>query len=136
MDSLTDDDLALVEAARARLAPRRLSPTVEVAGVAAALRTAGGAVHLGVCIDAASGIGFCAEHGAIAAMVTAGESRIETIVAVDWDGSILSPCGRCREFVVQIDPGNAATRVILAGGVAPMHDLLPHHWLMDRTPGR
>jgi len=136
MDPLTDDDRALIEAARARLAPRRLSPTVEVGGVASALRTAGVAVHLGVCIDAASGIGFCAEHGAIAAMITAGESRIETIVAVDWDGSILSPCGRCRELVVQVDPDNAATRIILAGGVAPMQDLLPHHWLMHRPPVR
>lgn len=130
---MTPDD-ALIAAARAVLNPRRLSPTVEVAGVGAALRTASGQVFTGVCIDAASGIGFCAEHGAVAAMITAGESRIDTIVAVDWDGSILPPCGRCRELVVQVDPGNAATRVILPGAVRPMRDLLPDHWLLDR-PG-
>ena len=54
----------------------------------------------------------------MAAMITGGESRIESIVAVDWDGSILSPCGRCRELVVQVDDGNAETRVILRGGRA------------------
>ena len=53
------DDAALIAAARAVLNPRRLSPTVEVAGVGAALVTASGAVYRGVCIDAACGIGFC-----------------------------------------------------------------------------
>jgi cytidine deaminase len=130
--TIDDADQALIAAARAVLAPRRLSPTVEVAGVGAALITDGGQVFTGVCIDAASGIGFCAEHAAVAAMITAGHSRIATIVAVDWDGSILQPCGRCRELVVQVDPGNADTHVILPGGVRLMRDLLPDHWLMDR----
>ena len=123
-------DEALIAAARSVLNPRRLSPTVEVAGVGAALRTASGAVYLGVCIDAASGIGFCAEHSAIAAMITAGEPRIDAIVAVDRDGTILPPCGRCREFIAQVDPGNADTRVILAKGVRALRDLLPDHWLI------
>ena len=123
-------DQALIAAARSVLNPRRLSPTVEVAGVGAALRTASGAIYLGVCIDAASGIGFCAEHSAIAAMITAGEQRIVTIVAVDWDGTVLPPCGRCREFIAQVDPGNADTRVILARGVRALRDLLPDHWLI------
>lgn len=129
---MEEADAALIAAARAVLAPRRLSPVVEVAGVGAALRTATGRIFRGVCIDAASGIGFCAEHAAVAAMITEGESRIEAIVAVDWDGTVLQPCGRCRELVVQIDPGNAQTRVILPSGARPMADLLPDHWLVGR----
>lgn len=125
------DDI-LLAAARAVVNPRRLSKTVEVGGVGAALRAGSGAIFSGVCIDAASGIGFCAEHGAVAAMITAGESRILDIVAVDRDGTVLQPCGRCRELVVQIDDGNAATRVILPGGARPMAELLPDHWLLDR----
>jgi cytidine deaminase len=123
-------DLDLITAARAVLNPRRLTRSVEVAGVGSALRTASGAIYVGVCIDAACGIGFCAEHAAVAAMITAGETRIMDIVAVDWDGSILPPCGRCRELVVQVDDGNADTRVILPGGVKPMRALLPDHWLV------
>jgi cytidine deaminase len=123
-------DLDLIAAARAVLNPRRLTRSVEVAGVGAALRTASGAIYVGVCIDAQCGIGFCAEHAAVAAMITAGESRIMDIVAVDWDGSILPPCGRCRELVVQVDDGNAETRVILSGGVKPMRALMPDHWLL------
>ena len=123
-----DEDL--VAAARAVLNPRILSEHAEAGGVGAALLTESGAVYRGVCIDAACGIGFCAEHSAIAAMITAGESRIVTMVAVDWDGTILPPCGRCRELVVQVDDGNAATRVILPGGVKTIRQLLPDHWLM------
>jgi cytidine deaminase len=43
-------------------------------------------------------MGFCAEHAAIASMLTAGESKIMTIVAVNCEGAILPPCGRCREL--------------------------------------
>jgi cytidine deaminase len=123
---------ALLAAARAVLAPRRLSPTVEVAGVGAALLTITCRIYTGVCIEAASGIGFCAEHAAAAVMVIAGESRVVAMVAVDWDGSVLSPCGRCRELIGQPDPGNAATEVLLPGKTATLRALLPDHWLMDR----
>ena len=134
MDALTADDAALIAAAQATLAPRDLSPTLSAGGVAAALRTVGGTVWRGVCIDAACSIGFCAEHAAIAAMVTALESRIDTIVAVAEDGRILPPCGRCRELILQVDPGNAATRVILPGGVTRAGALMPDHWLAP-VPG-
>ena len=122
-------DAELLAQALAVARPRVLSPTVEVASVGAALLTAGGTVHAGVCIDAACGIGFCAEHAAIAAMVTAGESRVATIVAVDAAGTVLPPCGRCRELIGQIDPGNAGTRVLLPGGRAvPLSALMPEPW--------
>ena len=127
-----EQSVSLLAAARAVLNPRRLSPTVEVGGVGAALLAPSGRIYTGVCIDAASGIGFCAEHAAAAAMVTAGESRVLAMVAVDWDGSVLQPCGRCRELIVQLDVGNAETEVILPGKTVPMRQLLPDHWLLDR----
>ena len=127
-------DADLIIRARALLNPRRLSPTVEVAGVGCALMTETGDVYLGVCIEAAGGIGFCAEHAAVASMITGGQSRIRTIVAVDWDGTILAPCGRCRELICQIDEQNAETRVLLPEGrVANIRQLLPDHWLLDRV---
>lgn len=86
-------DVDLISRANAVLKPRRLSSSVEVGTVACALVTATGAVHVGVCIDAACGISFCAEHSAIASMVTQGESHIDTLVAVGSDGKILPPCG-------------------------------------------
>ena len=74
------------------------------------------------------GIGFCAEHAAIGAMITAGESRIAQIVAVCEGDIVLPPCGRCREFMYQIDSANLGeTEVILgAENVVKLKDLLPH----------
>jgi cytidine deaminase len=126
--AITDADLIL--RATALLNPRRLSKTVGVGDVACALVTASGAVHVGVCIVASCGIGFCAEHAAIASMVTHGESRIHTIVAVDRNGKPLSPCGRCRELIAQIDAENVETRILLPGDkVMTLRQLLPDHWL-------
>ena len=93
---------ALVRAAEETLNPRALSDSAEAGSVAAALVTDRGNVYRGVCIDTPCSMGFCAEHAAIAAMVTAGESRIEKIVAVCADTGIVAPCGRCREFMYQI----------------------------------
>src|SRR5262249_22640127 len=78
--------------------------------VACTLITDAGNAYSGVCIDTSSGTGFCAEHAAIAAMVTAREYRIAKIVAV-WRSPegmlhVVPPCGRCREFIRQIDPFN------------------------------
>ena len=95
--------------------------------VGCALLAANGEVYLGVCIDVSCGIGFCAEHSAIAAMVTAGEHRITRIVAVKGLGEVIPPCGRCREFMHQLDEGNKGTEVLLAvDRVLSLRDLLPH----------
>jgi cytidine deaminase len=124
-------DIDLISRATALLKPRRLSSTVEVASVGCALVTSTGAVHVGVCIDAACGIGFCAEHAAIASMITHGESHIHTIVAVGSGGrGALPPCGRCRELICQVDPRNIETRILLPEGkVTALSHLLPDHWL-------
>ena len=117
----------LYRAALEVLNPRLISENVEAGGVAAALVTDQGNVYRGVCIDTACSMGFCAEHAAIAAMITAGESRVEKIVAVDWDKKILPPCGRCREFLMQL--GNPDALVLVAENTAvKVRDLLPFYW--------
>lgn len=122
--------------AKSVLNPRRLSETAEAGGVGAALLTASGQVYTGVCIDTACSMGFCAEHAAAAAMITAGESRVLKMVAVDWDGSILPPCGRCREFISQLDDGNLHTEVMVAADVIlTLRELLPYDW-RQKAQGR
>jgi len=126
---MTDTDL--IRRAAALVRPRRLGPTVEVSSVAAALLGADGSVYSGVCIDAACGVGVCAEHAAAAALITAGQSRVATMVAVRKAGEIVPPCGRCRELIWQIDPGNAETGVLLSPNRAvPLQSLLPDWWLV------
>ena len=119
----------LIEMAAGVLNPRRVGDRL-FGDVACALVTDAGSGYVGVCIDTGSGTGFCAEHAAIAAMVTSGEYRIDRIVAVWRDDSgllyVLPPCGRCREFIRQIDEGNLETDVILGKDeVSKLKDLLP-----------
>ena len=119
----------LYERAKAVLAPRRLSPWAESGGVGAAILTTDGSVYLGVCIDTACSMGFCAEHAAAAAMITAGEQVIDKIVAVNWDGKVLPPCGRCREFLSQLAEENRNARVLVKEGVVvTLEQLLPWDW--------
>ena len=125
-------DNELYQKAKDTLNPRKLSSLADAGGVASALVTEQGNIYVGVCIDTSSSMGFCAEHNAIGNMVTSGESKIVTIVAVNWDGQILAPCGRCREFIYQMNPANAKTRVLLSGErVATLEQLLPEHWAQD-----
>lgn len=119
----------LYNRAKSVINPRRLSDEAEAGGVGAALLTDDGSVYTGVCIDTACSMGFCAEHAAAAAMVTAGKNRVVKMIAVDWDGSILPPCGRCREFISQLHPENRGAEVMVADAtVVTLRDLLPHYW--------
>jgi cytidine deaminase len=119
----------LYERAKAVLNPRKLSEYAEAGGVGAAILSEGGNVYTGVCIDTACSMGFCAEHAAAAAMITAGQNRVLKMVAVDWDGSILPPCGRCREFISQLHDENIKAEVMVAEGrVVTLEQLLPYNW--------
>ena len=129
MPSVSSDEL--IAAAESVLHPHRVGDRL-FGNVGSTLITDAGNLYSGVCIDTGSGTGFCAEHAAIAAMVTAREYRIARIVAV-WRSDadelhVLPPCGRCREFIRQIDYGNIDTEVVLGRTTsAPLRDLLPFH---------
>ncbi|GGT01057.1 cytidine deaminase family protein [Streptomyces chromofuscus] len=124
---MPNDDL--IAAAQAVLNPHRVGDRL-FGDVGSTLITDAGNLYSGVCIDTGSGTGFCAEHAAIAAMVTAREYRIAKVVAV-WRNDegvlhVLPPCGRCREFMRQIDPANLDSEVVLGRRrTARLRDLLP-----------
>lgn len=106
-----------------------------VGDVGCALETDKGNIFVGVCIDTYSGMGFCAEHSAIAAMVTAGEYKIKKLVGV-WKNEkgeviVLPPCGRCREFIRAIDEHNLETDIIMKDGIVKLKELLPHYKWFD-----
>lgn len=128
---MTNDEL--IRRAAAVLRPHEGAGGVTFGTVAATLVTDRGNAYDGVCIDTSCGTGFCAEHSAIAAMVTAGEYRITRIVAVgrsERDGGVrvMPPCGRCREFIRQIDETNLDAEIVLgAERVMRLRDLLPEH---------
>lgn len=119
----------LIEKARSIVKSKKMRHGFTTADCGCALVTDKGNVYIGVSIDTPSSMGFCAEHSAIAAMVTNQEFKIKKIVAADGNGNVLSPCGRCREFIYQIDKNNLDTDVIIQKGkVVKLRDLLPCRW--------
>jgi cytidine deaminase len=119
----------LYKKARSVINPRKLSEDAEAGGVGAAILSASGVVYVGVCIDTACSMGFCAEHAAAAAMITAGESRVLKMIAVGWDGRIMPPCGRCREFISLLHEDNRDAEIMVGEGVVvTLRELLPYDW--------
>ncbi len=101
--------------------------------VGAALVTKDGRVFSGCSIDCSCGIGFCAEHSAIAEMLKHRATRIRAIVATYDGGVILPPCGRCRELIFQVDHANVDTDVVVAPNkVVKLGELLPYTWQTHR----
>lgn len=125
----------LYEAARRVQNARVLSPFIEAGGVAAAILTKQGNIYVGVCIDTASTLGMCAERNAIVNMITNGESQIDKVVAVMPDGRVGSPCGACREYMMQLhkDSGDIEILVDLeTEKTVRLKELIPDWWGHER----
>ncbi len=119
----------LIERAKQVAVPVKASKDVKTGDVGCALITDKNNIYTGTSIDASCGIGFCAEHSAIASMVTNREFRIKIIVAVTDDGRIIPPCGRCRELIYQINYKNLNTDVIIGKNkIVKLKKLLPEIW--------
>lgn len=119
----------LCQNAKSVLNPRKLTDYAEAGSVAAALLSESGRVYTGVCVDTSCSVGFCAEHAAAAAMLTAGENRVMRMIAVRSDGVILPPCGRCREFISQLHSENRNAEVMVRENVVvTLRELLPYDW--------
>ncbi len=121
----------LYDRARSVQNDRKISPFIEAGGVAAAILTQNGNIYLGVCIDTASALGMCAERNAIANMITNGESRIDKVVAVMPDGRVGSPCGACREYMMQLDKDSGDIEILLdleSRRTIRLKELIPDWW--------
>ncbi len=119
----------LISEARALVQKIDLGNGLNAGTIAAALESKSGNVYTGICVDLACGLGVCAEYSAVLEMLKHREKEIAQIVAVDAD-SVLSPCGRCRELMIQVSPSNATTSVVVSESESVLlADLLPRHWL-------
>jgi cytidine deaminase len=124
MININQQELIAVAAGLAR--PFTPSPDCTSGSVASAIMTATGNVYTGVCIDTQCSLGFCAEAAAVAEMLKAHEAEIHMIVAVNSDGKVLPPCGRCRELLWQISPANRLAWIVLGVEYGKqLKDLLP-----------
>ncbi len=82
--------------------------------VGAALVDERGQIHIGCNVENETyPLGTCAEAGAIAAMVVAGGTRIQTIVVAGGfdDLATCTPCGGCRQKIAEFADAN--TRILM-----------------------
>lgn len=120
----------LITSARRHVHPMTLARAdMDAATVASAILAENGEIYERVCISLSCGLGFCAEAAAMANMIKDRQTRILKILAVSQN-TILSPCGRCREMMVQVDVRNFDAKVVLGvTGSVKLAELLPRHWM-------
>ncbi len=76
--------------------------------VGAALITPAGSIFSGANVEnAAYPAGTCAETGAIAAMIAAGERQIAEILVVAEGTALTTPCGACRQRIREFAKADA-----------------------------
>lgn len=97
--------------------------------VGAALKSIEGHVHLGCNVEnVAYPEGTCAEAGAIAAMIAAGDSRIAELAVIADSPDPVPPCGGCRQKIAEFaDPSVRVTLLTTDGKefVTTVAGLLP-----------
>jgi cytidine deaminase len=97
--------------------------------VGAALRSISGAMHVGCNVEnVAYPEGTCAEAGAIAAMVAAGETRIAEILVIADSPAPVPPCGGCRQKIAEFAAPDVTVTMCTTGGArrsVTVADLLP-----------
>lgn len=111
--------------------------------VGAAIRGASGTVYSGCNVEnIAYPEGTCAEAGAIAAMIAAGETRLTGVAVIADSPSPVPPCGGCRQKLAEFGAGDVVVTLATMDGVT-MHttigDLLPGRFGADhmiRADGR
>ena len=97
--------------------------------VGAAIRAASGTIYAGCNVEnVAYPEGTCAEAGAIAAMVAAGETELTEAYVIAGSPMPVSPCGGCRQKLAEFGAGKVRVTMATTGGieqVMTLAELLP-----------
>ena len=85
--------------------------------VGAAIRGASGSVYLGCNVEnVAYPEGTCAEAGAVAAMVAAGETDLREVYVLADSPAPVPPCGGCRQKLAEFGAGNVIVTMATCDG--------------------
>lgn len=107
--------------------------------VGAAIRGASGAIYAGCNVEnVAYPEGTCAEAGAIAAMVAAGETRLSEVFVVASSPTPVPPCGGCRQKLAEFGAGSVPVTLATTEGaeqVTTLGDLLPGAFNAEHMAG-
>jgi len=136
--NITQTDLTLLAFAR-EIHPNAYAPYSGFRVGAAVF--AGGEIYQGVNVEnAAYGSTICAERAAALAAVSAGHTEFDAIAIVGDSDAPTVPCGACRQFLAEFNPG---LRVIMGGRsdaveVRRLDELLPEAFVrgyLDQDDG-
>ncbi|HUA23101.1 MAG TPA: cytidine deaminase [Steroidobacteraceae bacterium] len=121
--------------ARARACLDRAHAPYSHFRVAAAVVDDQGRVFTGVNVENVSyGLSMCAERVAIFTAVAAGARRITAVAVAATGADLLSPCGACRQVLVEFAAPEAFVYCDAPGGMHrwTVGELLPHAFAASR----
>lgn len=103
--------------------------------VGAAVKTKAGTIYVGCNVEnVAYPEGTCAEAGAIAAMVAAGERDIAEVAVIADSPKPVTPCGGCRQKLAEFAEGDVVVTMLTTDGaqeVTTVGQLLPGQFDAD-----
>lgn len=108
--------------------------------VGAAVRSVSGAVYTGCNVEnVAYPEGTCAEAGAIAAMIAAGETELVEVCVIADAATPVTPCGGCRQKLAEFGRGSTHITMATVDGASEeitLADLLPGAFTPSHMEGR
>ena len=79
--------------------------------------------------NASYGLSLCAECGLVSQLHASGGGRLVAVTAMHADGTILAPCGRCRQLL--LEAGGTELMVDGASAPRPLGELLPDSFSIE-----
>ncbi|ERB53832.1 cytidine deaminase [Rhodococcus sp. P27] len=79
------------------------------------------------------GLSLCAECGLVGNLAATGGGRLVAFTCCDAKGSILMPCGRCRQLL--LEHGGGEMLVDTSSGFKPLSELLPDAFGPEQAEG-
>lgn len=79
--------------------------------------------------NASYGLSLCAECGLVSGLHDSGGGRLVAVTAVHADGTVLAPCGRCRQLL--LEAGGDDLLIDGASGPKRLAELLPDSFSVD-----
>lgn len=73
--------------------------------------------------NASYGLTLCAECGMVSSLIASGGGRLVAFACVDGMGEITTPCGRCRQLL--LEHGGPTLKMLAPEGECTLDDLLP-----------
>ena len=73
--------------------------------------------------NASYGLTLCAECGLVSSLIASGGGRLLAFVCVNGVGELVTPCGRCRQLLME--HGGPGLAILSPEGECPLKDLLP-----------